>query len=320
MRRLNVKRAAASALALALVASAGVANAQMADRVFSVLQNTPGRSSAIIYNMTDYRPGDTLWHDADRRCGSASTIKAFILYGMLRLRDKGQLDFNKRINVWTQYGNNQGDRLRAYQAYSIHQLVEHMMSVSNNWATNRLIDHLGGIRKTNDLIHQDGYFWGVQLQRYMLGPGSPSSRRSDESNENWTTARHMWELMAYPSLLSAQARNDFLYYMGLDGNGSPNDSKGLIASSAFSAANLKPLIYNKDGSNSGSPWAIRSEMGLFRQYRWVATPDGEGYYGLLREIPYGVCIDRFADNAANVNAVQSSMRSIGQIIAQEFGF
>lgn len=89
-----------------------------------------------------------------------STIKAFIGAYILQLVDKGQLDLTHTLQIKAtdllEYAPQSKKFFEANQPISIAELSEAMITVSDNTASNLLLDTTGGLKPFNDFLHQIG--------------------------------------------------------------------------------------------------------------------------------------------------------------------
>jgi len=140
-------------------------------RISKHVNCAPGRAGAAVINLTT---GETSMEHADQSFGTASAIKAPILYALFRKADNEGIDLSSTfMNVGTQYGTNNDDLLVENGLYSILYLAEIMINNSHNWAANRLIDYVGmdQVNAELDALGLDR----IRLQRYQSGTGAPSA-------------------------------------------------------------------------------------------------------------------------------------------------
>ncbi len=135
--------------------------------------------------------GETFGHRADERLPSASLIKLFVLWHLFERADSGDLDLLEETTLSPDavaeggvlHRASPGARLR------LEDLALLMLSVSDNTATNALIDRLG-IDAVNASIRRLGCIKTV-LGRKML---DFEARR--QGLDNYTCAREVGELLA----------------------------------------------------------------------------------------------------------------------------
>jgi hypothetical protein len=108
-----------------------------------------GRAGAAIVNVTT---GETVMSHADQVFGTASSIKAFVLFALLRKADEEGVDLTtKKID---------GDTLIS--------LATSMIQVSSNSAANTLIKYVG-MDQVNEEIHETLGLSVTRLDRYLTG-------------------------------------------------------------------------------------------------------------------------------------------------------
>lgn len=187
------------------------ASSSLSARVDYHIDCTDGRGTAILINAAT---GETVGAHADQVTGSASAIKATILYALMRKVDDEGLDMDTDT----------------YNGQTLTTLATTMMVNSNNANTNDLIDFVG-MDQVNEEIDNLG-LTVTTLNRYMSG--HPTMWASFTSgNDNFTTARELatfykkvWE---NDGLLSDDAYDRFWDIAEQVGLSSNNLSAGLDA-------------------------------------------------------------------------------------------
>ena len=111
-----------------------------------------GRAGAAIVNVTT---GETVMSHADQMFGTASSIKAFVLFALLRKADDEGLDLTTET----------------LDGVPIITLATSMIQVSSNSAANTLIDYVT-MDKVNEEIHETLGLTVTRLDRYLTGGGS----------------------------------------------------------------------------------------------------------------------------------------------------
>src|SRR5688572_7827275 len=108
-----------------------------------------GRAGAIIVNVTT---GETVTSHSDQWFGTASSIKAFVLFALLRKADEEGLDLTTET----------------IDDVPVITLATSMIQVSSNSATNTLIDYVTRDR-VNEEIHETLGLTVTRLDRYLTG-------------------------------------------------------------------------------------------------------------------------------------------------------
>lgn len=118
--------------------------------------------------------------DANRRFSGASMIKTFILEVAAHQVSCGETAWDKSLTVNIQHSS-EGDGVLRYwpfpQSLTLLQACGLMIAVSDNTATNAVVDHLGGIENVNDIIDTLGY--KQSRLRAWVGGLRQDARRSE---------------------------------------------------------------------------------------------------------------------------------------------
>ena len=273
----------------------------LAAKIRQIVDSAPGRAGAAIINLDT---GEEILVHGDQTFSTQSTIKIAILYSLLKAHDAGDIDFNNdSIPMLQQYGTNQptvGTGLIATGAnpntHPLSYVAAAMVSRSNNWATNRLIDLLGavtgngnqsGFQVVNSNLDELGLST-IRLNRYMLGTGAPSVDGNANSSadfnagiQNKATPRQFVELLRKlranehdgDALLGNGSYNNLWQLLRYDRDnvfaatmthapGGINDRKGnfdnLFVGAFGSAFRNNTQVFSKDGSVTPG---------------WILTPD-----------------------------------------------
>ncbi|MDF2839282.1 MAG: hypothetical protein K0Q99_53 [Clostridia bacterium] len=153
----------------------------------SVLETMEGDFSIIL---KDLKSGRVLFEkNADRQVPSASTIKIPIMIEAYRCFLAGSLDLNDRISI----GNEKKVEFSLITAmntdhYTIRDLILLMMTISDNTATNILIEILG-MENINKMSRSLG-LEGTILQRKMM-----DFEAAKQGRQNLTVPREMLMVM-----------------------------------------------------------------------------------------------------------------------------
>ena len=138
------------------------------DRMLERLQSLPGE---ISFSALDIETGDALRFNAETAVVAASVIKLFIMAEAFRRREAGDFDFDSPVTV------READHLPSCGALTYMRapltlpwgdLVTLMIILSDNTATNMLIDRLG-IDRINETIDRCG-FMNTRLRRKLWQP------------------------------------------------------------------------------------------------------------------------------------------------------
>jgi beta-lactamase class A len=126
----------------------------------SALQDLATRFSGEIgFAAKNLATGEQVLLAADRALPTASVIKLSILAEVFRLRHAGQLDLDERIEIGAAditLGSGVLKTLAPGLRPTVHDLATLMVVVSDNTATNMLIDRVGGVDPINRATRELG--------------------------------------------------------------------------------------------------------------------------------------------------------------------
>jgi beta-lactamase class A len=174
----------------------------------NTLQSMKGDFSVIL---KDLKSGKVFFEkDADRQLPSASTIKLLIMIEAYRCFLTGKLDLYSKVSI------SNADKVEFSlitemntDRYTVKDLILLMMTISDNTATNVLIDILG-MENINDTGIKLG-LQGTKLQRKMM-----DFEAAKKGRQNLTVPRDMLKLMEslYKNeILTPQACSEMLSIM-----------------------------------------------------------------------------------------------------------
>lgn len=148
--------------------------------------------------------------DENEIYSSASTIKIPILVEAMRQAEQGNLNLDEKVSIDPSDIVGGGGILRLLsdnQSLTIRDLMTLMIIVSDNSATNMLIDRLG-MEPVNQTCREMGCEH-TKLQRYMLQSVTP--------NDNLTSASDMVKILKEidtGDIVSSESRDEILRIMG----------------------------------------------------------------------------------------------------------
>ena len=154
-----------------------------------LLRDAPGSWAVAVADAG----GDLLWgHDPDRQFKAASTIKIAILIALFRAIDAGSLTLGERRTLQA------GDKVPGSGVLkgldeglplTLHDLAHLMIAISDNSASNMLIDAVGlnAVNVASSDLGANGTVLGRRFYGRAALPGEP---------ENLTTARDLTRLLA----------------------------------------------------------------------------------------------------------------------------
>lgn len=152
----------------------------------SLVASAPGRVA-----LTVEADGQAFLHRADEVFASASLIKVPILLAVLTAVRRGEADLAVRFPVPAEKVGGCGlvEFFSPDDQLSLHDLLLCMIAISDNAATNEVIDHFG-MPMVNEYLRSLGLERTVLRRRMMDGAARLAGR------ENTTTPREMHSLMA----------------------------------------------------------------------------------------------------------------------------
>ena len=160
------------------------------DSILPLATRLGGELSFAAWHLgTDER----ILHDVDRRYPAASLIKVPMMATLLASAAGGHLDLAEphTLTEADKVGDEGILHLQAAGSiWTIEQLIDLMIHVSDNTATNILIDRMGGYAPYADFFPALGLRETV-LQRHMIDYAARLAGR-----DNWTTTADMFEMMS----------------------------------------------------------------------------------------------------------------------------
>lgn len=164
--------------------------AGLRQEIKGLMAETAGNHSLYF---KDLKTGKEIVIAADQEMAAASLIKVPILYTLYDLNSKGELNFNQTLKPADSNivgGAGVLNWFKARPDLTILDLAELMIVISDNTATNILIDYLG-FKSVNNYLEDNG-FKVTRLKRKMM---DLEARKA--GSENITTAREMGKLMEF---------------------------------------------------------------------------------------------------------------------------
>jgi beta-lactamase class A len=135
--------------------------------------------------------GQEFRHNAERRFRAASTVKIPIMIQIFRRIDRGELALAQEYTVRAEdhsVGSGVLHDMHTGLVVTIHDLLYLMMSISDNTATNILID-LAGMEEVNAVMRELG------MEQSELGRKMQGRPAEGTQAENWATAREYAQLV-----------------------------------------------------------------------------------------------------------------------------
>lgn len=163
---------------------------ELAEQIMELLQEQPGEFSCYIKDVTQER---VFGYNEDEVMPAASLIKIPILYTLFSGVDKGKYNLSKQISYGeesTVGGAGILSNLSSRPSLNLLDLAELMITLSDNTATNLLINYMGK-EVVNSFLNEHN-FSETRLQRLMM-----DSQARKAGRENTTTAREMARLLNF---------------------------------------------------------------------------------------------------------------------------
>lgn len=145
-----------------------------------------------IVGVTVIAPnGETFTHNADRRFGAASTVKIPIMIEVYRQIDRGKRALDDRYVLRAEdraVGSGVMLHLHEGMGFTLNDLIYLMISISDNTATNILID-LAGMDQVNATMQE------LTMRRSTLGRKMKGRPAQGDEQENWATPNDYAEVL-----------------------------------------------------------------------------------------------------------------------------
>lgn len=174
---------------------------------------------------------------ADHTVKAASVIKLALLAELMDMVDHGELSLTKSVHIPAGSDNIVGGSGNLQHRHfpldiTIGELMTLMVQVSDNTATNVLIDQAGGFASVDGYIRHLGYrhLW---LGRKMIHPADPPT------GENWIDSREVTDLLAkiWKGEILSQSSRDYIVSL----------MKGQQVSTKYGAVIPRKYLANKTG-------------------------------------------------------------------------
>jgi beta-lactamase class A len=193
--------------------------------------------SVAVTDLSGRYCGASLEAGGDERVKAASVIKLALLATLMDKVDRGGLDLGTFVHIPAGSSNIVGGsgtlRNREFPLdISVDELMRLMVQVSDNTATNVLIDVAGGFDVVNTFMAGHGYK-SLWLGRKMIHPASPPLR------ENYITASEITELIVelwHGTLVSRKSSDYILDLM-----------RGQLVNTKYGAVIPREHLANKTG-------------------------------------------------------------------------
>ena len=227
----------------------------------AILKQHPGRVAAVVRSFE----GETLFEvNADSVFPAASTIKVPLLIRALQRVQAGELHLEQRIQLRASDRVTGSGILRDLEeglALTLRDVLTLMIIVSDNTATNMVIDQLG-IGDVNAFLERHGWT-STHLVGRLQVPTDPALPSSNPTRRNHTSADDMVDMLrrlVTGELLSAEWTDVAInilsrqHYTDLLGRHLPRDEQG-------------EMVYRL-ASKSGALMGVRHDVGVV----WTPRP------------------------------------------------
>lgn len=180
----------------------------LSSRVRSLLNSSRYQHLDAGFFFLDMETGNYIDHNGEKIFPAASTIKFPILVALFQEIDAGRVKLNETLTMRRDLitgGSGNMQYRPVGTRFSLLETATQMMTVSDNTATNMIIDRLGGLNRLNQRFRS----WGLQntVMRNMLG---------DFGGTNTSSAKdlvRLGALVANNQLLTASSRSRVLDIM-----------------------------------------------------------------------------------------------------------
>ena len=167
------------------------------DRLSSIRKTYPSLSTGLLF--VDLETGDYVDFNSDKVYPTASVIKLPILIAFLQDVDAGKINLNE---IWTMTndvivgGSGEFQDLPVNTKFTAQNVIDKMITISDNTATNMVIKRMGGIKYVNQRFAQLG------LSNTRLRDWLP-----DLDGTNTTTLKELAQILAMLDRQSVLSRN-----------------------------------------------------------------------------------------------------------------
>lgn len=167
------------------------------DRLSSIRKTYPSLSTGLLF--VDLETGDYVDFNSDKVYPTASVIKLPILIAFLQDVDAGKINLNE---IWTMTndvivgGSGEFQDLPVNTKFTAQNVIDKMITISDNTATNMVIKRMGGINYVNQRFAQLG------LSNTRLRDWLP-----DLDGTNTTTLKELAQILAMLDRQSVLSRN-----------------------------------------------------------------------------------------------------------------
>lgn len=167
------------------------------DRLSSIRKTYPSLSTGLLF--VDLETGDYVDFNSDKVYPTASVIKLPILIAFLQDVDAGKINLNE---IWTMTndvivgGSGEFQDLPVNTKFTAQNVIDKMITISDNTATNMVIKRMGGINYVNQRFAQLG------LSNTRLRDWLP-----DLGGTNTTTLKELAQILAMLDRQSVLSRN-----------------------------------------------------------------------------------------------------------------
>ena len=167
------------------------------DRLSSIRKTYPNLSTGLLF--VDLQTGDYVDFNGDKVYPTASVIKLPILIAFLQDVDAGKISLNE---TWTMTrdvivgGSGEFQDLPVNSKFTAQNVIEKMITISDNTATNMVIKRMGGINYVNKRFAQLG-LTNTRLRDWL----------PDLGGTNTTTLKELVQILAMLDRQSVLSRN-----------------------------------------------------------------------------------------------------------------
>ena len=167
------------------------------DRLSSIRKTYPNLSTGLLF--VDLQTGDYVDFNGDKVYPTASVIKLPILIAFLQDVDAGKINLNE---TWTMTndvivgGSGEFQDLPVNTKFTAQNVIEKMITISDNTATNMVIKRMGGIKYVNQRFAQLG-LTNTRLRNWL----------PDLGGTNTTTLKELAQVLAMLDRQSVLSRN-----------------------------------------------------------------------------------------------------------------
>ena len=156
---------------------------KLRDAIKNIVDESPG---SISVTFCDLDEGEKFSINGNKKSPSASMIKLLIMLTILKKVELGEIDLNEKIKLEDENkvdGSGVLKELSCEHLFSIRELLTLMIIISDNFATNILMDDVNKLGRELNLLE-------TSLERKMMDVGA-----KEKGNDNYTSSEDVASIL-----------------------------------------------------------------------------------------------------------------------------